>query len=55
MIKFWDIRDIGSYLNIIKAVYRNPIFNINFNSKTQSNSTKIRNKTRLFTLLIFIQ
>ena len=41
----------GTYVTIIKAVYRKLIVNINFTGKkNQSNSTTIRGKTRLSTL-----
>ena len=37
-----------TYLNIIKAIYSKPTGNIKLNEeKTESDSTKIRNKTRL--------
>ena len=37
----------GTYLNIIKAMYSKPKFNIKLNGKKQCNSIKIRDKTRL--------
>jgi hypothetical protein len=46
----------GTYLDKVKAVYSKPIVNINLNEKKNlSNSSKIRNKTRLLTLSIHIQ
>ena len=41
----------GTYLNIIKAIYDKPTANIILNGgKTESISSKIRNKTRKSTL-----
>ena len=40
----------GSYLNIIKTTYSKLTAKIKLNGEKQSNSTTIRNKTRLFTL-----
>jgi hypothetical protein len=46
-------------VNIIKATYSKPIINIKLNGEklkeTQSNSMKIRNKTKLSTLSMSIQ
>jgi hypothetical protein len=40
-----------TYLNIIKAIYDKPISNIVLNGKkTESNFSKVRNKTRVSTL-----
>ena len=56
MIKVLERAGIqGTYLNIMKAIYSKPITNITKWRKTQSNSTEIRNKSRLSTILIFIQ
>ena len=45
-----------TYINIIKAMYEKPIANIIVNGeKLKRISTKIRNKTRMHTLTIFIQ
>ena len=38
-----------TYLNIIKAIYEKPKANIILNGKTESISSKIRNKTRMST------
>ena len=38
-----------TYLNIIKAIYEKPTANIILNGKTESISSKIRNKTRMST------
>jgi hypothetical protein len=56
MIKVFERSEIqGPYLNKIKEMYSKQIANIKLNGgKTQSSSTKIRNKLRLFTLSIFI-
>ena len=40
----------GMYLNIIKAIYDNPIANIIFNGERLSFTSKNRNKTRIPTL-----
>ena len=46
----------GSYLNIIKAIYDKPTANIFLNGeKTETSSSKIRNKTRLSTLTTIFQ
>ena len=46
----------GTYLNIIKAIYDKPTANIILNGdKTESISSKIRNKTRMSTLTTIIQ
>ena len=46
----------GNYLNIIKAIYDKPTANIIFNSeKLKAFFCKIRNKTRMSTLITFIQ
>ena len=43
----------GTYLNIIKAIYRKLIAYFKLNGKKQSISTKIRNKTSLPTPYLF--
>ena len=45
----------GTYLNIIKAIYDKPTANIVLSGKTETISTKIRNKTRVPTLTTIIQ
>ena len=45
----------GTYLNIIKAIYNKPTSNIIFNGEIESIFSKIRNKTRMFTLTTLIQ
>ena len=46
----------GTYLNIIEAIYDKPIANIILNGeKAESFASKIRNKTRMSTLIIFIR
>ena len=45
----------GTYLNIIKAIYEKPTANIVLKGESETNSTKIRNKTRLPSLTIIIQ
>ena len=46
----------GTYLNIIKAIYDKSIASIILNDKkTESISTKIRNKTSMSTLALIIQ
>ena len=47
----------GTYLNVIKAIYDKPTVNIILNGKKkrESNSLKVRNKTRVPTLTITIQ
>ena len=47
----------GTYFNIIKAIYDKPTVNIILNGKKkrESNSLKVRNKTRVPTLTITIQ
>ena len=44
----------GTYLNIKKAIYDKPTANIKLKGKTESFSSKIRNKTRMSpSLLLF--
>ena len=45
----------GTFLNIVKAIYAKPKENILNGEKLKSISSKIRNKTRMATLTIFIQ
>ena len=46
----------GTYLNIIQAIYNKPTANIILNGeKSESISSKIRNKTRMSTLATIIQ
>ena len=55
MIKLLERLGIqGTYINIIKAVYRKTIASITINGeKNQSISTKIRNKTKLSPLHLY--
>ena len=45
----------GTYLNIIKAIYEKPTANIVLKGESETNSTKIRNKTRMSNLDTSIQ
>ena len=45
----------GTYLNIVKAIYEKPTANIILNGVKLSFPSKIRNKTRVFTLTIIIR
>ena len=50
MIKLLERSGIpGTYLSTIKAIYNKSTANIKLNEETESNLTKIRNKTRLST------
>ena len=44
----------GTYLNIVKAIYDKPTANIILNGKTESITSKIRNKTKVPTLTTII-
>ena len=56
MIKIFNkLGTKGMYLNIIKSIYDKPMANIALNSgETESSSSKIKNNTRMPTLVISI-
>ena len=45
----------GTYPSIIKVVYDKPTANININVEKVKVSSQIRNNTKMFTFVIFIQ
>ena len=45
--KSWTDQEIGTYLNIIKAIYSKPTVTIIKWRETRSNTTKISDDTRL--------